>query len=943
MAIASGTRLGRYEIRSQIGAGGMGEVYLAQDTKLERTVALKILPADVASDQARMRRFIQEARAASGLSHPNVAHIYEIEEQDGYHFIAMEYIEGETLRRRLSHTRLDLTEALDISLQAGAALAAAHAAGIVHRDIKPDNIMLRTDGYAKVLDFGLAKLTDKRGDATDTEAPTRALVNTDPGMVMGTAAYMSPEQARGQEIDARTDVWSLGVVLYEMIAGRTPFEGSSVSDVISAILNKEPPPLARYARDVPEALEMIVQTTLTKDKEERYHSIKEMMGALRRVKQRLDAAAEIERSAPPDGEQLHESLSQRSVVGGSSRDQRAVSTAPEIGRSSQIDSARTASSAEYLVAEIKRHKTGIVFALLGLALLAGALVTGLYFFVWRKASDQTARTTNTRSSMKIVRLTTSGKVDQAAVSPDGKYVIYSVRDGGQESLWMRQVATGSNAQIVAPAKINIGRQTFSPDGNYVYYPAWDESNPSGALFQVATLGGVPRRILANIGSCITFSPDGNRIAFLRNDNAASGEDQLIVANADGTNERKLTARKGDVFFTYGGPAWSPDGKVIASAAGSYKGGFHSLVLAIDAETGEQREFSPQKYMDTGRISWLADGSGMVMNGSEGGLLFDQIWLISYPGGEAQQITHDLNYYNGTTLTADSRSLVTVQLDETANVWVAPSSDLTRGKQITTGKLEGLTNMAWTPDGKIVFTSTQSGNMDIWIMSADGTNQKQLTTDPQFDQAPTVSPDGRFIVFVSWRAGFPSLWRMDIDGGNLKQLTNNQEDYGPQITPDGQWILFRSWRTARQTLWKMPVDGGDPVQISDLFVIGQGISPDGKLIACIQIDEKPNMPRRLLILPFAGGTPVKSFDLPPTVDPSLAAPRWTPDGLAVTLVDTRTGTPNLWSQSLDGGPLKQLTDFKPDGILSREWSRDGKLVALTRGAYTSDVVLISDFR
>ncbi len=943
MAIATGTRLGRYEIRSQIGAGGMGEVYLAQDTKLDRTVALKILPSGVASDQARMRRFIQEARAASGLSHPNVAHIYEIEEMDGHHFIAMEHIEGETLRRRLTHTRLELTEALDIALQVAAALSAAHTAGIVHRDIKPENIMLRTDGYAKVLDFGLAKLTDKQRDATDTEAPTRALVNTDPGMVMGTAAYMSPEQARGQEIDARTDVWSLGVVLYEMIAGRNPFEGSSVSDVISAILGKEPPPLARYSRDVPEALEMIVQTTLTKDKEERYHSIKEMMGALRRIKQRLDAAAEIERSAPPDREQMHESLSLKSGgAGGSSPSQRAVSTAPEIGRTLQIENSHTASSAEYLVTEIKRHKTGIVFALLGLVFISAALVLGLYFFAWRKSSDQTARTTNSRSSMKIIRLTTSGKVRHAAVSPDGKYVIYSVQDGGQESLWMRQVATSSNAQIVPPAKISLGRQTFSPDGNYVYYPARDESNPSGALFQVATLGGVPRKILSNIESPITFSPDGSRIAFVRNDTAATGEDQLIVANADGTNERKLAARKGDAFFNYGGLAWSPDGKVIACPAGSYRGGFHQLVLAIDAETGEQREFSSKKYGDTGRISWLADGSGMVINANEPGGFFNQIWLISYPGGEARLITHDLNYYSGTSLTADSRSLVTVQRDETSNIWVAPANDMTRGRQVTSGKLEGQTNLAWTPDEKIVFVSTQSGNMDIWIMNADGTNQKQLTTGPQIDQSPAVSPDGRYIVFSSERAGFPSLWRMDVDGGNLKQLTSNQEDYGPQVTPDGQWILFRSWRTGRQTLWKMPVDGGDPVQVSDLFVVGQSISPDGKLIACIQIDEKPNMPTRLVILPFAGGTPVKSFDLPPTVQERTSA-RWTPDGSAVTLLDFRTGTPNLWSQPLDGGPMKQLTDFKPDGVSSREWSGDGKLVALTRGTFTSDVVLISDFR
>jgi eukaryotic-like serine/threonine-protein kinase len=263
VTIAEGTRLGRYEIRGPLGAGGMGEVYLAQDVRLERTVALKILPGGVSSDQQRMRRFEQEARAASSLSHPNVAHIYEIEEEHGYHFIAMEYIEGDTMRQRMNVSPLSLHDALDVAQQITAALAAAHAAGIIHRDIKPENIMLRRDGYVKVLDFGLAKLTEQHG-VTDTEAPTRALVNTGPGMVMGTVRYMSPEQARGLEVDARTDLWSLGVVLYESVAGRPPFEGSTASDLISVILSKEPPPLARYARDVPESLEWIVRMSATR-------------------------------------------------------------------------------------------------------------------------------------------------------------------------------------------------------------------------------------------------------------------------------------------------------------------------------------------------------------------------------------------------------------------------------------------------------------------------------------------------------------------------------------------------------------------------------------------------------------------------------------------------------------------------------------------------------
>src|SRR5947209_9443822 len=370
MTITPGTKLGRYEIRSALGAGGMGEVYLAQDTRLERTVALKILPAEVAKDQGRMRRFVQEARAASALKHPNVAHIYEIEDVDGHHFIAMEFIEGETLRQHIARSQLALPEALDISVQVAAALAAAHAAGIIHRDIKPENIMVRRDGYVKVLDFGLAKLTEHPTTA-DAEAPTKALVNTDPGAVMGTVGYMSPEQARGQIVDARTDIWSLGVVLYEMVAGRAPFEGATQGDVMTAILSKEPPLLARYMREVPGALEWIVTKALTKDREERYQTAKEMLVDLRRLKQRLDMAAEMERSAPPDY------ASREMLAMKSGTDVSVETTQKKETQTIQVQAAPTASSAEYLVTEIKRHKTGVIIAL---AALVVVIVGGISLF-----------------------------------------------------------------------------------------------------------------------------------------------------------------------------------------------------------------------------------------------------------------------------------------------------------------------------------------------------------------------------------------------------------------------------------------------------------------------------------------------------------------------------------------------------------------------------------
>src|SRR6266567_2288821 len=683
MTVAIGTRLGRYEIRSKLGEGGMGEVYLAQDMKLDRTVAVKVLPADLAQDQSRMRRFVQEARTASSLSHPNVAHIYEIEEIDGLNFIAMEYVNGATLRERIARGGLDLNEVLDIAVEIAAALSAAHNAGITHRDVKPDNVMLRQDGYVKVLDFGLAKLTELPTD-TDTEA-----------------------------------------------------------------------------------LEWITTKALTKDPDERYQTAKEMMVDLRRIKQRLDAHAEIERSSAPDSS---------GVTSGMSGQQPSVGAASPGSTVSAAGSFSTApvSSAEYLISEIKRHKTG--FGLILAVTLVAAIGGGLWIyklFTMGKSSGPPA--------IRFTRLTSGGTIGNetitggAAISPDGKYVVFWTLDGTKSSCYVQQISTNSLVRIVGPLEGNYGASTFSPDGEFVFYNGDDKDNVDGALFQIPVLGGQPRKIVNGISSPVTFSPDARQIAYVHLI-PATGETLLKVANADGSGVPKIIARRTlPNYFSPDGPSWSPDGRVIALGVASLSAGnAHSTVVEIPAPRGNGRPRPPPQWGFVSRVNWLSNGSGLVITlYASYTSMGTQIWFVSYTDGADHRITKDLNGYGTISLgvSSDSKTIVTVQEDFTRTIWITrPNDDPGPARQISNGKYEGAESMAMTRDGRIVYLDLIGDSSEIWIMKSDGSDKRRLTSDGALKDRVSVSPDDRYLLFSSNRSGNFSIWRADIDGNNPKQLT-----------------------------------------------------------------------------------------------------------------------------------------------------------------------------
>ena len=912
----------------------MGEVYLAQDTsELGRTVALKILPAEVAKDKDRLQRFTQEARTVSNLNHPNILTVHEFGQTDSALFIATEYVEGVTLREHLARRRLKLIDVLDVTIQIVAALNAAHEAGVTHRDLKPENVMVRKDHIVKVLDFGLAKLSEPTNLAggspkpESNEAATQMLVRTEPGLVMGTVNYMSPEQSVGTGVDQRTDIWSAGVVLYEMISGSIPFPGKDIHRQIIAIQEAEPVPLAQQVEGVPERLEEIVNKCLAKDKNERYQTAKDLLIDLRNLRRKLDVNAEIERTVAPG---LH---STSAGAGGTTGAQ----THP-------------ASSAEYIFSGIRRHKLAMVTGLV-LFVFAGV---GL-IFAFRHSLFPTRPARAHFQSMSITRVTTEGNVDSVTISPDGKYIAYSLEESGKRSLWTKHLGTGSRVQIVPPVEsLAMNASTFSPDGGYVYYTRVDEQNPKGALYQVPVLGGVtPKKILSNVSQPVSLSPDGKQIAFGRF-HLTSPEDELLVANVDGSNERSLIKVAEPDWLSGANAAWSPDGKLLATGYGSKArdpgaaAGTYTMTIGIISIVNPAlKPFTSQGWPYTGNVAWFSDGTGVTFVAREHRLSPLQIWQASFPEGETRRLTNDLNSYDyySLSLTADARALVAVQTDPVSNIWVAPDGDASRARAITSGRnvQEGHYGVMWTPDGKLVYDSDINSKASIWIVNRDGSDPKPLTDSSADDFMPEVSRDGRYIVFGSHRNGF-QLWRMDLDGGNPLQLTRDTGAPTFSISPDGRWIIYSLFLGG---IFKASIDGGAPTAL-----IARGnlrypqVSPDGKLLAYAIDDEETKRPK-LAMIEFESGALVKRFDLPVTTGSSFYESafyhgfHWSPDGRALIYINTLSGVSNLWRQPLDGSAPKQITNFKSDLIYNFAYSRDGRDLALSRGIHTRDAVLISE--
>jgi serine/threonine protein kinase len=890
-----GQTVSHYRILEKIGEGGMGVVYLAEDTHLGRRVAMKFLSAT--HDHRYRARFLREARAISTLSHPHIAIIHDYgETSEGQPFIVMEFVNGDTLATLLHQSALTIPRALKIIEAVADALTSAHAQGIIHRDIKPSNVLVDEQGGVKVVDFGLAKqLYEDSSPTASPDAATLPAMKTSSNVVVGTPMYLSPEQATGGSIDARSDVFALGALLYESLTGQPPFSGGSVIEIGAQIIHFDPPSPSSINPRVSAELDRITLKGLAKKPESRYQTATEMRDDLQAARLEL--------------------------------------TDEDTHRTQRLSISRSAhSSALKSISEtLRRPRVSIGFMILALLTVAA----GSWLVIRLARTEQVTPFQNRR----MTKLTNVGKTVDAAISPDGKVFADVIEDGGKQSLWLRQVEIpGAGKLVVGPIDGQFEGLTFSPDGNSIYYVVL-ENNVRDVLYRIAILGMPPEKLTENITSSVGFSADGKQIAYIKRD-TNEAESELIIASPDATEERVLAKRRAPLFFAEFAPNWSQDGKVIACSVRDSTGGFHSTVAVVKVSDGRERILSRHDWTLVERVAWLKDNLGLVVIGTDQSTGLFQIWHVSYPDGAVHRITNDLNSYVGLSVSADSSKLITVQADRLSSIWVVPDGDVNQARQVSSG-LGKHYGIAWSHEGSIVYSSIASGNPDIWRMEADGSNQRQLTLDVNIDRDPSVSPDGHHIAFASNRAGKFNIWRIDSDGSNAKQLTSGDDEEFPQISPDGTWIVYQGFVRGVATIWRISIDGGTPVQLTDKFSNWPVISPDGKLIACSYL-ESDQGGWKLAVLSPEGGPLTRAGDLPLPYSQHLIWQRirWTSDGQALTYIDRRNGISNIWRQPRGGGSPTQLTDFKTDQIFNFAWSDDGKQLACVRGLITSDVVLIA---
>ncbi len=897
--LEKGNVIGHYEIVEPIGTGGMGEVYLAKDQILDRQVAVKILNEELSSDEANLSRFIREAQAASALNHPNILVIHEIGACEDAHFIVSEYIAGKTLREVLKEKTLNVSEVLDVSIQIATALGAAHEARLIHRDIKPENIMIRPDGFVKVLDFGLAKLVEhKNKSILGLNESALEQNHTAKGIIMGTVNYMSPEQAKGEDVDERTDVFSLGTVIFEMIAGQTPFAGDSVSDTFANLINAEPQPLIHFRTDLPDDLQRIVSKMLRKNKDARFQTMKGLLADLKDLKENLTFDEKLERSG-------------------------------SLGAYPTQSMKTTTNDAVFHITDRlpsfsirKAAPVGIIIV------LAAAVFFGVR--LW-----QTRSPASVPGQVSEKRLTVEGGATRAVISQDGRYA--AVAQNGAVRLFDLQ--NGSERILVPASKdIRITTIAFRPDGAVIYFGSRQMAGTVASLFSVPVDGGEPVKILDDIYGAVSFSPDNKKVAFVRR-YPELNEFALLNADADGSNINKLASSRLPNRFD-GTLAWSPDGSKIACVTVSVEGGFHYTIAKVDASTGSVDFVPDKRWTNINSIVWLADSQRVLLAGQDEKSVNLQVWRFDTNTGESSRITNDLFLYESISGTPDGRSIVAVKVRQSSHVWMLGDQQI----QLTGGfdNYDGVSGLSWSTDGNIFYHSRANGRDAIWRMQIDGSQATEITPDTAGGFA--VSPDGRLLVFQAKQSeDHLGLQLMNLLDGSQRSLTESVTAMAPAFFPDGKRLVFGLY-DKKLEIFEVSVNKGQPKVLNDEYRAAMEpiVSPSGRFIAFVfNRTQQGKTEDGIAVVADESKQIVSSHPVKVTTGSRYEEPaiQWSADESAIYFIQIDNSVSNIMKLKLSDGTVSKVTNFADGRIFNFAVEPGGKRMLIARGLVERDATLL----